>query len=100
MVARPSVTAATFSTSLVLQIGKLSPPCPMKRVPSGMQSLVGPFETTAAGVEVGCALDEASAADDPDAIVSAVATWVGADEDVAASCDRAASSSDACSFVC
>ncbi len=39
----PSLTAETFDRRpLVLQMGKLSPVCAMKRVPSGMQSLVGP----------------------------------------------------------
>src|SRR5690606_6949740 len=42
MIASPSLTASTLTTALVLQIGKLSPDCAMKRVPSGMQSLVGP----------------------------------------------------------
>src|SRR5690242_18619988 len=49
MVARPSLTPTTLITILVLQIGKLSPAAPMNRVPSGMQSLVGPSATIAAG---------------------------------------------------
>src|SRR6185503_12752099 len=64
MVAMPSFTAATFTTSLVLQIGKLSPAAPMKRVPSGMQSLVGPSATIAAGVPGGMLLVAGADAED------------------------------------
>src|SRR6185312_8445449 len=103
MVARPSFTAATFTTSFVLQIGKLSPAAPMKRVPSGMQSLVGPSATTAAGVPGG--MLDADAAEPFGAGASgvtlgtpAVATCAG----VASSeltCARAVSSSELWSRV-
>src|SRR5690349_4441910 len=94
IVARPSLTPTTLITILVLQIGKLSPAAPMKRVPSGMQSLVGPSATTAAGAApAGAAPAWADDAADTggSAEGSTAATWVGCCDGSAAIWSRAAS---------
>src|SRR4051794_14700887 len=57
IVATPSATAAIFITTSVLQMAKLSPGFPTKRVPLGMQSVVGPRAADEIATDEGAGAD-------------------------------------------